>query len=309
MPILMTVEGTNLSPRVTQFLGKLDPIAILQAGWVAHVPFWLNILFIVLLAKSLAGLTWFIFMPVTDYKVVARQPVPVNQSQATARLSSVSRLHLFGLAQGKSGINPVNIAKTKLQLVLKGVFASTNPVNAYAIISESASAKGRTFNVGERLPSGAVLHEVRPTEVILNRNGRLESLALPQKQLDTIPIASSSSSTRRSVRTMPVTNRLKKIRQTFVKSPQSFMENARLEPVVNKADGSTEGFTFNHNDPMVMRSLGLLPTDVITAINGTSISNSMSAAYDQLLNSLKNGTPLSIDFKRKGIPQTVNVQM
>ena len=58
-----------------------------------------------------------------------------------------------------------------------------------------------------------------------------------------------------------------------------------------------------------MRSLGLLPTDVITAINGVSISNNMSAAYNQLLNSLKNGTPLSIDFKRKGIPQTVNVRM
>ncbi len=305
----MTAEEISLNQRLTQFLGKLDPVAILQAGWIAHVPFWLNVLFIVLLTKSAAGLTWFMFAPGTEYKVVASQPVATNQSQTIARLSSVGQLHLFGMAQGKSGVNSVNITKTKLRLVLKGVFASTNPLRAFAIISESATAKGRTFNVGERLPGGAVLHEVRPTEVILNRNGRLESLALPQKKLDNIPIASSGATARRSVRTMPVNKRLKKIRQTFIKSPQDFMENARLEPVVNKADGSTEGFTFNHNDPKVMQSLGLLPTDVITAINGTSISNNMSAAYDQLLNSLKNGTPLSIDFKRKGIPQTVNVQM
>ncbi len=306
----MTVEEARLNQRFTQFLSKRDPVAILQAGWVTHVPFWLNVFFIVLLTKSAAGLTWLILAPTTEYKVSASpSPVTINQSQTIARLSSVGRLHLFGMAQGKSGVNSVNITKTRLRLVLKGVFASTNPLKAFAIISESATAKGRTFNVGERLPGGAVLHEVRPTEVILNRNGRLESLALPQKELNNTPIVSSGATARRSVRTMPVNNRLKKIRQTFIKSPQDFMENARLEPVVNKVDGSTEGFTFNYNDPTVMQSLGLLPTDVITAINGTSISDNMSAAYDELLNALKNGTPLSIDFKRKGIPQTVNVQM
>ncbi len=305
----MTAEENNLNQRLTQFMGKLDPVVLLQAGWVSHVPFWLNILFILLAAKAAAGLTWFMFTPNTEYKAISSRPAQLNQSQPVARLNSVSRLHLFGMAQGKVTANSVTITKTKLRLVLKGVFASTNPLQAFAIISESATAKGRAFNVGERLPSGAVLHEVRAMEVILNRNGRLESLALPQKKLDIIPIGSSNATTRRSVRTMPATNRLKKIRQTFIKSPQAFMENARLEPVVNKADGSTEGFTFNHNDPMVMRSLGLLPTDVITAINGISISTNMSAAYEQLQSSLKDGTSLSIDFKRKGIPQTVNVQM
>jgi len=212
------------------------------------------------------------------------------------------------MAQGKSTVNNANIAKTTLRLALKGVFASTNIEQAFAIIAESINAQGRTFKVGERLPSGAVLHEVRATEVILNRNGRLESLSLPQKQLDNIPISSSSSSSRRSVRTMPNTNRLKKIRKTFNKSPQKFMENARLEPVINRDDGSTEGFTFNHNDPAVMRSLGILPTDVVTAINGILVTTDVRAAYTQLLESTKNGTPLSIDFLRKGITQTVNIK-
>jgi len=305
----MTTEETNLNQRLTQFVSKLDPVAILQASWVAYVPFWLNIFFIVLLTKSAAGLTWFIFTPRAEYKANVSQPVRPNQSQSSARLNSVSRLHLFGRVQGKATTNTVNIAKTKLRLVLKGVFASSNPLQAFAIISESVKAKGRTYNVGERLPSGAVLHEVRATEVILNRNGRLESLALPRKELNNIPLVSSGSVSSRSVRTMPATNRLRKLRQTFNQSQQTFMENVRIEPVINKVDGSTEGFTFNHNDPMVMRSLGLLPTDVITAVNGNLISNNISAAYEQLVNSLKNGTPLSIDFKRKGIPQTVNVQM
>ena len=304
----MALENTDLNQKITQILSKLDPVAILQAQWVSHIPFWLNIIFIVLLAKFAASFTWLIFTPNTGYIVNAAQPVPQSQSQA--RLRTVSQLHLFGTAQGKSAVSTVNITKTKLRLALKGVFASTNPLQAFAIIAESAKEKGRTFNVGERLPSGAVLHEVRATEVILNRNGRLESLALPQKALDNIPISSSSrSSNRRSVRTMPSTNRLKKIRQTFNKSPQKFMENARLEPVINKEDGSTQGFTFNHNDPAVMRSLGLLPTDVVTAINGILVTTDVSGAYDQLLTSTKNGTPLSIDFIRKGIPQTVNVQL
>ena len=305
----MTTEELNLSQKLTQRLSKLDPVVFLRAGWITHVPFWLNIFFILFIAKSAASLTWLILTPASEYKTVVSDRGVLAQPSSQARLNSVSRLHLFGVARGGADIKSVNIKKTSLRLVLKGVFASTNPSQAFAIISESTTAKGRTFKVGERLPGGAVLHEVRATEVILNRNGRLESLPLPQKKLNTIPLGSSASTTRRSVRTMPVTNRLKKLRKTFIKSPQAFMENARLEPVINKVDGSTEGFTFNHNDPMVMRSLGLLPTDVITAINGVSISNNMSAAYNQLLNSLKNGTPLSIDFKRKGIPQTVNVRM
>lgn len=304
----MELEKLGLNQKVTHILGKLDPVVILQAGWVSHVPFWLNILFIVLLAKFAASFTWLVFIPKTEYKV--NSSLPVLQNQSNARLSSVSNLHLFGMAQGKSTASSANITKTKLRLALKGVFASTNPEQAFAIIAQSANTKGRSFKVGERLPSGAVLHEVRATEIILSRNGRLESLALPQKNLDNIPISSSkSSSNRRSVRTMPKTNRLKKIRETFNKSPQKFMENARLEPVINQSDGSTQGFTFNHNDPAVMRSLGLLPTDVVTAINGILVTTNVSAAYDQLLSSTKNGTPLSIDFMRKGVPQTVNVQM
>ena len=303
----MVLEVTDFNQRITQFLSKLDPVALLQASWVSHIPFWLNILFIVLLTKSAASFTWLVITPDTEYKVRTSQRVEQNQSQA--RLSSVSSLHLFGMAQGKSAVKSANITKTKLRLALKGVFASTNPLQAFAIIAESTNAQGRTFKVGERLPSGAVLHEVRATEVILNRNGRLESLALPQKQLDNIPISRSSSSSRRSVQTMPATPRLKKLRDTFNKSPQKFMENARLEPVINREDGSTEGFTFNHNDPAVMRNLGLLPTDVVTAINGILVTTDVSAAYQQLLESTKNGTPLSIDFMRNGRPKTVNVQM
>ena len=306
----MAVEDVSVNNRFASVLGKLDPVAILQASWVTHIPFWLNILFIILLAKMLASFTWLIFTPEETYQVVSSN----QQSKSTiskARLSSVSRLHLFGQSQGKAAVRETKITKTKLRLVLKGVFASSNPTQAYAIIAESKNAKGRTYNVGERLPSGATVHEVRAYEVILNRNGQLESLAIPQQKLNNLPVATKQEGkrSRRSVRSLPVTNRLKKLRKTFVRSPQKFMEKARLEPVVNKADGSTEGFTFNHNDPSVMRSLGILPSDVITAINGTLITTDVSAAYDQLLSSLKNGTPLSIDFKRKGIPQTVNVQM
>ena len=304
----MAVEGANMNQRVTQILGKLDPVTLLQASWVAHIPFWLNILLIILLTKFVANFTWLIFMPKAEYKISTNHRIQ-KTTQAKARLTTVSRLHLLGTAQGKSVVSSANIKKTSLRLVLKGVFASTNPEQAFAIISERASAKGRTYKVGERLPSGARLHEVRAKEVILNRNGRLESLALPEKKLNIIPVAGNHGSSRKSVKTLRSTPRLQQLRETFLKSPQRFMENARLEPVVNKTDGSTEGFTFNHNDSSVMRSLGLLPTDVLTSINGSLINLNPSEAYNQLISSLKNGTPLSIDFKRKGIPQTVNVQM
>jgi len=303
----MALEDTDLQQKVTQILSKLDPVAILQAGWVSHIPFWLNVLFIILLAKSAAYSTWLIFMPDTVYTVIKSNSTQQNQPQA--RLNTISRLHLFGMTKGKQAVKTENITKTNLSLVLKGVFASSNPEQAFAIIAESGNAQERTYKVGERLSSGAVLHEVRATEVILNRNGRLESLDLPQNKLDNLPISSPGSARQRKVVTMPNNLRLKKIREAINKSPQKFMENARIEPVVNPADGSTEGFTFNHNDPGVMRSLGILPTDVVTAVNGLSITTNVSVAYDELLSSIKNGTPLSIDFMRKGILQTVNVQM
>ena len=306
----MALERTELNQKLTQFMSKVDPVALLQANWVSHIPFWLNILFIVLLAKFAASFTWLIFSPQIEYNVIASKPLEQNQSRA--RLDTVSRLHLFGMAQGNSAASKVNITKTKLRLALKGVFASADPLQSFAIIAQSVNAPGSTFRVGERLPSGAVLHEVRASEVILSRNGRLESLELPRKILNNIPIAnsgSSRSSNSRTVKTMPSNQRLKKLRSTFNKNIQKFMEKIRLEPVINRDDGSTEGYTFNHNDPAVMQSLGLLPTDVITAINGILISSDPNAAYEQLKSSTENGTTLSIDFTRKGSPQTVNVQM
>jgi general secretion pathway protein C len=76
---------------------------------------------------------------------------------------------------------PVEAPKTALQLTLRGVAASLEPRSARAIVAE-AGGRERQYRVGDTLPGGAEVVEVRPDRVLLRRNGRYETLPLARTE-------------------------------------------------------------------------------------------------------------------------------
>jgi len=107
---------------------------------------------------------------------------------STVNLSQIPGWHLFG--DGSS--QPQNSVKreiieaptTPLALTLQGtILGKSGTEESWAIISSSDNAQAM-YRVGDEIPGGATLFAVEAFRVILERNGRHESLALPRPSMD-----------------------------------------------------------------------------------------------------------------------------
>jgi len=97
------------------------------------------------------------------------------------RINDVVKANFFGDPKPKKKIT--NAPKTTLNLTLKGVLSASDTAVARAIIVSSKSKKAKLYSVGDEIKgSGASIEEIRQFEVILNRNGAIESLPLKKKK-------------------------------------------------------------------------------------------------------------------------------
>jgi len=240
----------------------------------ARLALGVNLLLITLIAYSVANLSWWIFSSFT----ADEQTVAVSQSvvRPTTRpsLSTVPALHVFGEADVKPVASnaPISAPETRLRLVLHGVFASTNPKQSMAIIAEK-NGKHNSYFIGDSLQGNATLHEVYADRVILKRLGKLETLRL-KEPASKAEIGRSSQSSRATSRSPRVRGsaKLKNMQELYKTDPQKVFSQLRITPV--SKDGTINGYRFSHNDRALMQEMGLTSRDIITAVNGVSVSDS-----------------------------------
>ena len=97
------------------------------------------------------------------------------------RVNQITSANLFGDPAPKPVVR--NAPKTTLNLTLQGVLSTSDPAMARAIIT-SGKSKTELYSVGENIQgAGASVKEIRPHEVLLNRNGATESLPLAKLDL------------------------------------------------------------------------------------------------------------------------------
>ena len=109
------------------------------------------------------------------------QAVSNRNNRPRYRINDVVSANLFGNPAPKKVVN--HAPKTTLNLELQGILAATDNNVARAIIlsgKNNKSTKGGLYSVGEQIEgaSGTSVKEIRSNEVILNRNGSVESLPL-----------------------------------------------------------------------------------------------------------------------------------
>ena len=299
------IQTGDWRSRVQAALAHFDFTSLLQSRWVQQTPLWLNILMVVLLAHALAQLTWRIFAPADTAVVTGLRSTPAVARRQAARLKTVGDMHLFGIAKTHT-TRPQNIKKTSLNLRLHGVIASTDPAQSVAIIAEGKNAKGRAYKVGDSI-KGSVVYEVKPGEVILKRNGRYESLPLPRERLPQTGKRRNTSRHVMGVRNVQSNQRLRNLRKTFVKNPEKFWQNIRIESAIDNVTGKVKGYTIRHNDQNVMRAMGLRPGDVVTSVNGQALTD--PTVFMSLMEQFKNGQEFSLTIERNGQQQVINVKM
>lgn len=95
-------------------------------------------------------------------------------------LEQIAVLHLFGnrAAMPVVAAVPTELPKTDLKLQLIGAITNSNAQKASALIA--AENQTKRFYVGDNVPGGAVLHEVRADSVVLKRDNRFEVLDFPK---------------------------------------------------------------------------------------------------------------------------------
>ena len=284
-----------------------------------YLPKLVVVIFVILLVQTFAQLSWKLFS--VDHKAVAssqRPQVPSRQPLlSSSSLKDVAAYHLFGDAK-KQIVMPqkiIDAPETRLRLDLKGTFATSNSSEAMAIISSSKN-KDKTYHIGDKVIGGALLHAVYEDRVILKRNGQLETLRLPKAKLENNAVTQLKPEIQNNVasrQNKPVqsnanpavsqSQRLRDMRDTLIKEPAKIWQQVRINPVME--NGKVQGYTLAHNDPGLMAALKLRKTDVITAVNGQSLSD--PATLYGLMSTLSEQQSLELTLKRNGQEQTIQL--
>ena len=292
---------------------------IMALGTDRRLPVLAALLCLLLLSQGLAALTWRLLpSPELAAPVATSTTIVAGGKGRSQTLAHLDRLHLFG---EPPKLAPTAVAQvieapeTRLSLKLLGLVASSNPVNARAIIADSKGEED-AYAVGDKLPGDATLREIYADRIILEYHGRLETLRLPQEP----SLASADSGTMQAAKGRPVAQvvnptsvggdtgaLLRQYRDSLMTDPQSVLDLVRAEPVRNSSGGLKGYRIFPGRDRQVLGRFGLRAGDVVTAINGVSMDNPLKAL--ELVRDLSSVDQISVDVERNGSMQSFNFQI
>src|SRR6266446_7448407 len=225
----------------------------------------------------------------------------VRQGPARSRLvdlAAITNAHLFGAAPALKQ-DGANAPQTSMPLVLTGIIAGNDPQNGLAILGQSAQPT-KVYAVGDNVPGGAKLHSVYSDRVVIDRDGRLESLSLPrQMNAGNAPPPSSAALQNEN----PAIERM---RRMISEQPGLLADVLRPQPVMDH--NRMNGFRVypGRNKAAFMR-LGLRPGDQVTAINGTPLDDRDRG--EQILRTLGSSSEARVTVIRQGQQQELTLNI
>lgn len=243
-------------------------------------------LFTILIASQLASFTWQVLSP--QVLILAEPSRGSAASQTSNSQESIADFHVFGDATVQVVEVPkqVNAPKTRLRLELLGVLAGPKGKTSSAIIAPKGGS-GDYYRVGDTVQGRTKLAAVEADQVILDTNGKLETLKFEEKrrQQTIKKTAAKRRTTARNKSKKSLRDRFRKVRSAseavdLIKGevendPQAALSQLGLEPA---GDGK-QGYKIANSGSMLTQ-LGLQPGDVILSVNGQTLGN---MSDDQLL--------------------------
>ncbi len=192
---------------------------------------------------------------------------PVTSNVAAVDGSRLATFSIFKINTTVSASDAANAPDTVLQLKLDGVFASNNPQQSSAIISEQGQGIGKLYQVGQQVSGGATLSAVYVDRVLLQRNGVDEVLRFVKTNLlggDT-PVVAPVAADKRG---MQARDMLSQAVSRLNTEPDAYLSEMGL--VAKKG----QGYEITDNAPAnLRRSLGLKAGDKILRLNGQPLGN------------------------------------
>ncbi len=260
-----------------------------------------NLLLVVVIAWQVAKMIWML-VPGSAVGGTVIAPVilsnPVQSSTDGPDVAAIADSHIFGVADAESATPVLIVAPeddlpdTRINLTLNGTVASEIPRYSVAIISDGGKDQ-EVYVIGESVGNNATLHAIYADRVVLNEKGVLTSLKLPREFKD-----DPMSSVRRETTTT---------RQSFddTQSIQAVVTQnlTRLTDVIRptpyRVGGEQVGFrVYPGRDRKQFEALGLKSGDVITDIDGQSLSDASQAM--QIFQSLGSAEEVTVTLDRDG---------
>ena len=256
----------------------------------------LAIFLVIMMAQSLAQLTWLPFrdwQPALSGAAAMQSP---EQRQAD-RIPALVTGNLFGrqesLAAQSEVLSQVEAPKTRLQLILEGVFLADKEEDSGAIVSERGQSAQR-YRIGEKLPGNAELVGVFPDRIVLRRAGQLEALSFED--------AAAAM--------------LEKVERPQISSPEDFVGVAQQQLMENPvaaltsvglapadSGGQPQGYVYTGDNPM-LRALNLQQGDIIRSVNGHVLGDMQKDR--EMLKELSQQAMLEVEVERGGMSFTVS---
>jgi general secretion pathway protein C len=266
-----------------------------------------NLLLVMLIATSLAQLTWlFVPQPEQNY-----EPLPAaggSQIQQRLNMDLIAGSEIFGprSATGAPGKQAADAPETSLNLTLKGIFASLEPESSRALIAD-ASGKERPYAVGDDIPGGAILREIKDDRVILERSGRYETLRLergPRREGAAVATVRAPVSAGTPAPGQATT--LAEMKTEILRDPGKAAQYVRLQPVY--AEGKLQGYRiYPGPNRQLFQQTGLRAGELVTSVNGVQLDDAAKAL--QLLSDVKDLQELTLTLERAGQTRTLNLSL
>jgi len=282
--------------------------------WIAlgnrYLPGAVALILIILLGWQLAGLAWMLVPASPAGNPITAAPPATAASTGSTQPVNVQRIattHLFGEAnpEDETVVLPLaqpteELEETRLALSLKGTLAGTDERLTAAIIADNRNEE-KVYVIGDAVVQGATLHAVYKDQVVLNRNGVLESLKLPKELPDgQTPVRRTAT----RVVSAPQQSQTQSIQQSLTQNAAKLADVIRPSPFFK--DGQQVGFRlYPGRDRRAFASLGLRPGDLVKSIDGAALTDPQQAM--QIFQNLGSADQVSVTIERNGEDQVLTL--
>lgn len=299
--------------------------------WSKPIAAVVNALLAALLVWLLTRFLWLTL----DWNAPLPSAGPASAAPATlsAPAPSLARWHLFGTAALLTdNRNLASAPETDLPIDLRGVLAGEDPKHGRAFIVDASGERG--FNVGQEVAPGVTLDAVYADRVALSRGGRIEVLKLrgndaakpaaanapaapvaitPFAATPLQPPATGGAAIDRnlfgqvSAQNLPLVGvDMDKVKQQLGVDPAELANQITPMPVME--DGKFVGVRLNGGQhAAALNQLGLQPEDIVTAVNGVSVTD--PSRIGPAISALSTAARIEVTVRRNGKPQTLTVDI
>jgi general secretion pathway protein C len=167
-----------------------------------------------------------------------------------------------------------------------------------------ASGREKPYATGDDVPGGATLHSIEEDRVILERNGRFETLKLERNKpgSKTATVASVAPPPRS---TGPI-NSLGALKNEALRDPSVANQYVRVQPAYQ--EGKLAGYRiYPGPNSALFQQAGLRAGELVTSVNGIQLDDTAKAL--QLMGDLRDIGAVTLTLERAGETRTVNLNL